>query len=156
MAFGELSEFFDPTIRLPIKGKVYVIESPDAKTGIHVQRLFNTATSALNGADVSPADLASLELDDDEEKDLYPRVLGAAYAQMIADKVPWEMVKHAGVTALFWIGVSKDAAESFWVSVQGEARRPEPQDRKAPAKKPSQSPGTRSPRPAGSRATSTP
>jgi hypothetical protein len=151
----DLTEFFDPTLRLPMKGKVYVVESPEAGVGIHIQRLFNTATAAFAGAELSTEDLAALELDDAEEQDLYPRVLGATYREMVDDGLPWVWIKHAGTTALMWIGLGIEAAENFWEEApQGEARRPVPQDRKAPAKKASPKTGTRSRRPAASRATS--
>lgn len=155
MAFQDLAEFFDPTLQLPMRGKTYVVESPDATTGVHVQRLFSTATTVIAGGDVSEKDLAAIELDDDEEKELYPRVLGTAYGEMVEDKIPWVWIKHAGTTALMWIGVGVEAAEKFWSEApSGEARRPATQDHKAPAKKASSTRGTRSPRKAASPATS--
>ena len=130
----DLDEFFDPTLRLPIRGKVYVVASPDAKTGLRVQRLMSTGAVAAMGGEVSDADLESLEFDDDEERDLYLRILGPAYDEMLADGLPWEIVQHAGQTALMWVAFGREAAERVWESV-GEAHRPEPQDRKAPAAK---------------------
>jgi len=131
----DLAEFFDPTLRLPIRGKVYVVESPDAKTGIHVQRLMTTGVLASSGAEVSQDRLDELELDDADEIDLYKRLLGPAYDEMLADGLPWAIVKHAGVTAFMWVAYDRDSAERFWESAAGEAKRPEPQDRKAPAVK---------------------
>jgi hypothetical protein len=153
MALQDLQDFFDPSFHMPIMGKVYVVQSPDAATGVKLQRLFTMAASAKMGVALSPEDLASLELDDEEEVETYSLVLGSAYAEMVADKVPFEMVKHAGTTAMMWIGLSREAAEAYWSAGVGEARGPEPQDHKAPAKKKT-TPTTRSGRPAASRASS--
>lgn len=127
MGFRELDEFFDPTLRLPIRGKVYVIKSVDAKTGIRLQRLFTVGAQAVAGAEVSSEQLASLELDDSEEFELYQTVLGDAYDEMIADELPWDIIRHAGTTAFMWAAGNRQAAEDFWAS-PGEAR-PVPQDR---------------------------
>lgn len=137
MAFKDLQEFFDPTLRLPIGGKTYVVESVDAKTGIWCQRLFTTGAQAASGLAVTEADVAQLELDDEQERELYEKVLGAAYDEMIVDAVPWEFLKHAGITAFMWVAVSRDAAEEFWASGEsvGKPGRPVPQDHKAPARK---------------------
>lgn len=136
-----------------MRGKVYVID-PDAAAGIYCQKLFNTATAALAGADLTPEDIASLELDDEAEKNLYPKVLGPAYAEMFADGIPWVWIKHAGTTALMWLGLGMPAAESFWAAApQGEARRPATQDRKSPAKKSTRPRKSAQP---GSRGSSTP
>ncbi|HET6915576.1 MAG TPA: hypothetical protein VFH56_05745 [Acidimicrobiales bacterium] len=130
----DLDEFFNPTLRLPIHGKVYVVASPDAKTGLRVQRLMSVGAYAAAGGEVTDDDLDSLEFDDDEERDLYLRILGPAYDEMVADGLPWEIVQHAGQTALTWVAFGRDAADRIWESV-GEPQRPEPQDRKAPAAK---------------------
>jgi hypothetical protein len=129
----DLAEFFDPTLKLPIAGKVYVVQPPDAKTGIHVQRLMTTGMLAASGGEVSQSQLDELELDDADEINLYQKLLGAVYDEMLADGHPWPYVKHAGVTAFMWVAYGKDSAEQFWESAAGEAKRPEPQDRKATA-----------------------
>lgn len=141
MAFKELDEFFDPTLRLPIRGKVYVVPSPDAKTGLWCQRMLATGELAAAGVELSPEDIEALNLDDGQEKELYRTVLGTAWDELFADGVPWEMVKHAGKTAFIWIASTREAAEACWNSAEGdseetlgESRRPTPQDHKAPAR----------------------
>jgi len=138
VGFKDLEDFLDPTLVLPIRGKKYVVPSPPADLGLRVQRLVALGNAAANGLDLSPEDLASIDLDDDEERDLLPRLLGSAYGEMVADGLPWEWVKHAGTTALMWVGLGYEAAEAFWSSAVGEARRPVPQDHKAPAPKTAQ------------------
>lgn len=136
MAFKELDEWFDSSLKLPIKGKVYRIESVDAATGVWCQRLMSVAVQASSGKKVSEKDVASLDLDDDQELDLYQRTMGDTYAEMVDDGIPWEWIKHAGTTTLLWIANGTDAAEAFWnAGGNPEAQRLEPQDRKAPARK---------------------
>jgi hypothetical protein len=141
MAFKQLEEFFDAQITLPIRGKKYVIESPDAETGLLCQRIMASAATVMAGGEISEEDTAKIRLDDEEERDLYERLLGAAWGQMFADKVPWTLVKHAGSTALVWVTSSREEAEAFWEA--GPKPEPKaPQDRKAPARKASTSRAT--------------
>ncbi|WP_166375974.1 DUF7426 family protein [Aeromicrobium phragmitis] len=126
--FKDLDDFFDPTLRLPIRGKEYVIQPVDAATGVWVQRLFEVGVRLQSGDDVEEAQLASLKLDDAEERDTFRRVLGDTYDEMVADNVPWPYIKHAGTTTLIWIATDKDRAEAYW-SAGGER----PKARKAPA-----------------------
>jgi hypothetical protein len=145
MALRDLDEFFDPTFDLPIRGKVYAVKSPDAATGLLAQRLLVNGLRSAAGEDLSPQDIAALELSDDDERDLYPRILGDCYGQMVKDNIPWEMIKHAALTIFMWVGYNREAAETFWESAasSGESQRPEPQDHKAPARKAAASPRSR-------------
>lgn len=134
MAFKQLEEFFDASITLPINGKDYTIQSPDAETGIFCQRLMAGAATVMSGNEISDKDAEKLHLDDEEEQDLYERLLGPVWDEMLADKVPWTLMKHAGSTALVWVTQSQEEAQEFWS--QGPKKDPAaPQDRKPPAKK---------------------
>lgn len=112
--FKDLDEFFDPSLQLPIRGKTYVIESPDAKTGLFVQGMMSLAADARAGLDVNPADLQALKLDDDEERDLHKRLLGPVYDEMLADGVRWHQIQHVGHTVIFWVIRGKAFAEAYW------------------------------------------
>ena len=120
MTFKDLDDFLDSSLKLPYKGKVYEIPSPDADTGLWCQNLFSVFTTAASGGQVSDKFADRLKLDDDEELTLYQRVLSpAVYAEMIADKVPWDVLRHMAQTALIWIGADETRAEDFL-----EHRRP--------------------------------
>lgn len=139
MSFADLDEFFDDTLKLPVGGKTYVIASVDAETGLWCQRMLSTAAEVATGSDLSETEVGDLLLDDDQERDLYRRVLGDVYDELVADKVGWERLKHVGTTAFMWAAGNKQTAEDFWLSGgeagSGEPQRPVPQDHKAPAKK---------------------
>lgn len=136
MGFQDLQELVEPWLDLPIRGKTYRVESVDAKTGIWCQRIVTVAGAAQAGIDLTDAEVASLHLDDDEEQDFNRRLLGAAYDEMLEDKVPWDFVKLAARVVFTWTVRDREAAEELWArGGRPEAPRPTPQDRKAPAKK---------------------
>src|SRR4051812_14586508 len=102
--FKDLDEFFDDGLSLPVGGKTYRIPAPSAQVGLYCQKLAEAATQAADGKDVSEADL-----DDAREADLYVKVLGPVYDELIADKVSWPKIKHVAVTTFLWI-VGNDVA----------------------------------------------
>lgn len=130
MSFRDLDEFFDSSLRLPVRGKTYVIPSPDAKTGLWCQRIIALAGKGKDG--LTDDDAASLRLDDDEERDLFQRLLGDAFEEMVADGLPWEHVKHCGMTALMWAAGNSEQAEAYWNA--GGDPKAAPRDRKRSAK----------------------
>jgi hypothetical protein len=133
MVLQDLDELIDPVLRLPIHGKTYEVRSPSAELGIKLERLFQSAIAQSAG--VSASDISDIKLSDDEERNLYKQLLGPVWDEMVVDDLPWVYVKHVGVTALLWVAGGLDAAEAYWSTAPGEAKRPEPQDHKAPANK---------------------
>lgn len=154
MPFRELDEWFDSSLKLPIQGKTYRIESVDAETGVWCQRIFSVAVKAADGGDVDAETVKTLAFDDDQEIDLYSRLMGPTYDEMRTDGLPWEWIKLAGTTCLMWVVNGMEAAEAFWNAGGGtpEAGRPEPQDRKAPARKARQDSTAGKRRPTGAEA----
>lgn len=131
MSFRDLDEFFDSSLRLPIRGKTYLVPSPPAEDGLWIMRMLTTADRARAGEEIDAAVLAGLQLDDAQERSLYERCLGPALPEMLADGVPWEMVKHAGTTAFIWVGGDRATAERYWSSPPGEAPAPNRAARRA-------------------------
>jgi hypothetical protein len=114
MAFKDYDEFAaDGALRIPIRGKLYLIPDVDAKTGLYFERLLAAGVSVHLGADLT--DLPRPDLDDDQERTLYQRALGTAYDEMMADGCPWPAVKRAGVTAFLHVS-DPDLAEKYWNS----------------------------------------
>lgn len=112
MSFHNRDEF-DP-LELPIRGKTYIVRSPDAKTGLFVQAMMLAAAQVRAGGNVDDDTISSVVLNDDDERDLHERVLGDAYQQMLDDAVPWHLLKAAGVTTVLWITQGRVTAESYW------------------------------------------
>jgi hypothetical protein len=98
----------DPTLDLPVGDKTYSVPSCDAPTGLWV-------TGMMTGAAEEP-----VELDDDDERNLYQRVLGPVYDEMLADGVPWPAFKRVGSAVLLWIAFGEGAAERYWNRDQDE------------------------------------
>ena len=99
MAFKDLSEFFDPDLRLPIRGKTYTITSPNAEQGIKIRALF-----------ADPEETITNEV----EYDTIRQLLGPVWDEMNADGVSWVETMHAGRTALMYYGISPSVGETHW------------------------------------------
>ncbi|WP_424183855.1 DUF7426 family protein [Actinokineospora sp. G85] len=113
MPFRDLGELLDAGLKLPIRGKVYTVPPVDAETGLRLQRLAEIAAQVADVAE-NGGSLDGVVLDDAAEVDLYRDALGAAYDEMLADRVPWPALKLAGVTAWLDAAVSREAAEAYW------------------------------------------
>ncbi|MFD0478000.1 hypothetical protein ACFQ0B_64935 [Nonomuraea thailandensis] len=125
--FQDLDEFFDDTLPLPVGGKWYVVPPPDAEVGLLCQRLMNASLAAEQGDTVDDPklnELVEVVLNDDEERDLYQRILGPVWDELHADKVKWPRIQHVGATALVWVAAGKDAAAKIWAS--GGSGKPRP------------------------------
>ncbi|MCF6467405.1 hypothetical protein FAF44_03110 [Nonomuraea sp. MG754425] len=135
--FRNLDEFFDPSLRLPVGSKTYVIAPPDGEVGLLVQRLMHAGIAAEAGQDIDAEglnDLAKSVLSNDSaETDLYPRILGPVWDELFADKLDWPVIQHIGETAMLWIAAGTDAAAKHWEAGAGEAEAPNRKARRAAA-----------------------
>ncbi|MDF3280487.1 hypothetical protein [Gordonia sp. N1V] len=114
MEYPDLDDFFDPCLRLPIGGTVYVIEPPSAMDVIRLRRKFadtNDRATALERLDWQ-AKMFGAEWD--AEKEEYVGADGSVWAQMLADGVGGEEILRAANTALLHFGVSPDMALTYW------------------------------------------
>lgn len=134
MGFQDLTEILDPFLPLPIRGKTYRIPAPSVAVGLRSQATLVIGLKVKAGEEVSPADVAALQLDDEQEAEFTHQMLGDLRDEMAADGVPWEYVRHAAKTVFMWTVGDREQAEKVWADA-GKAPRPAPRDRKAPAKK---------------------
>lgn len=111
--FGELSEFLDDSITLPVPGKDgtkdYVIPSVDGKTGLWAQHLLEEVERAREDGNPDAG-----KLDDGDERLLYERMLGPVLGTMLDDGVRWQTISHAAMTVFFWTTAGRDAAIKYW------------------------------------------
>lgn len=91
-------------------GKVYVVPSPNAATGQRLSALADISVKMARKLEVTEAEAARLQLNDDEERDFLEMVLGTCYAELIADGVSWQRIKRLGLYAFTYFGVSPEAA----------------------------------------------
>lgn len=110
----DLREFHDPHLYLPISGKTYKVESPDAASGLRLRRMLSdpdirwTDEEEVNEL----ATLLGATVDVDEDGD--PRWKGGAWGQMLDDGISWPEIIHAGRTALVYFGQSSALGEIYW------------------------------------------
>jgi hypothetical protein len=107
--FPEVAAFLGETLDLPINGTVYSVPPVDAETGV---RLVTRFTEVSNRASAQDDD--EEVADDLGEIALFKETLGPVYAQLVADRVPWPMIKAAGLTALTWHLHGEDVALVMW------------------------------------------
>lgn len=108
--FAALDELFDDTLTLPFGSRAYVIPSPTAADGLRVQQITSLAARLVSGGEAVDTTL----LDDDDERDLLRMCLGPVYDEMQADGITWSKMRHAGLTAMFWIVSGPETAEKYW------------------------------------------
>ncbi len=98
MPFKEWTEFAAGPLELPYRGKVYVIAQPDVETGAKI-------TSGLG-------DKGALREADNET--LWRLLLGPAFDEMKADRVPQAFVSRAFMVALTDFQIGREVAEVTW------------------------------------------
>ncbi len=94
----------------PRGGKVYRVESVDAKTGMRLTALADISRNLQRGAAVSPADVAKLNMDDDQEREFSEQVMGATYHEVIADGVDWPIIQKMVQYTYMYFAMGTDVA----------------------------------------------
>jgi len=132
MAFQDLREFFDGSLRLPVGGKTYVIPPIPFKDGLMAQTILDAAIKAQTGRELTESDFDGV-LDDDDERSLYQQMLGPAYDEMVTDGLNWPELQRCGTTAFLFFTSGEQAATSFWEEGPGEAPAPNRATRRSKA-----------------------
>ena len=114
MAFKDIAEHLDPTLQLPIRGKVYEIEPVDSDTGLFLQTYMALNTAVRAGVDITDDDVKRLRIDEDDPRDMMQRVLGDTLDELREDGVSFETIKLVAGTVMIWTLQDREAAEVFW------------------------------------------
>lgn len=99
MPLKAYEEFAQEPLTFPISGKAYVVPPLGFADGIRLQRI-------LAGDDDT--------LDDAPAEEGWRLVLGSAFDEMVADKVPMEALARAGFTAMTDFQFGREQAERVW------------------------------------------
>lgn len=164
--FGNLDQFLEDTLTLPVGEHEYVIPSPDAALGLWCQRLYTVALQINEGETPTPIPaLQALPGDPDQtpltadtkgkvaqDERLYRRLLGPVWDELHANNVSWPKIKVIAETAVFWAGAGLEVAEVYWSSggnpealrPNRKARRSTPTGGASTTKKPGSGSGTKS------------
>lgn len=111
MAYDNLSEFWDPSLHLPVGDKTYRVPAPTADEGLHLRAIFSDPDR---------------EVTDAEEFELIQQVLGTVWRQMVDDGVSWPVLMHVGRTACIHYGISPQAGHMFWLRPGDVGNQPPP------------------------------
>lgn len=100
-------------------GKTYRFASPSAKVGLSLAALANLAVRAQFGGDVSAQ---SLDLDDDQERDLMRDVMGDTLDELTTDGVSWVRIQRLNKYLFIHFAMGEDAAARM--TLPGESSAP--------------------------------
>lgn len=189
MAVRDLADYFDSGLDYPNvpsklhpEGKTYRVESPDAATGLWLTQLAHLGGKAAFGLSISASDLASLKLDDDQERDLYQRVMGctsecravgedgtvgapcgSTYDEMVADAVAWTVLQKIAQDAYLFFAIDEAMANTRLGSPGEAPARANRATRRTAAKtagrksaRASTASGSRTPKPASTASSTSP
>lgn len=112
MAYKDLDTFFDPDLKLPIRGKLYTVPAPGAPEAARLRK--QVAAEGVPPVEQVGEALKILGAVEDEAGVW----AGGVYDEMVADNIPWPMIFHAGRTAILHYGFTPDMAESHWALAQ--------------------------------------
>ena len=139
MAIKDLTKYLTPNLELPYNGKTYVVTPPDRETGLMLTAINVAGVAAFvraNTGGICPTCGHAGEMDLDEktksllavanEKDLGELSLGAAYQEMIDDRVPAQDLELFELYAFYyWVLGEKMADEIIAARATDRAARPE-------------------------------
>lgn len=108
----DLDDLLDDRLELPIAGQVYRIEGPDAEIGLWCQRSVAAGIEASLGRTVP--DAPQLVFEGQDELDLYRRLLGPVYDQMVKAKLSHPKIKFVTETVIIWCAIGKASAHAYW------------------------------------------
>jgi len=95
----------------PIGDETYRVWEVSASVAVTVMKLADIGRDVHEGRDADTS-----ELSDGEERDLYARLLGETWDQLIDDDLPWSDVQAVCASVMAWVVRDKDTAEQVWNS----------------------------------------
>lgn len=111
MTFVDLTDFLDDDgLHVTVRGKEYLIPSPDADTGMRLNAIATIGAAVQSGKTVPESQLKSLELNDDEERNFTEQVLGSALEELRADGFSWVQLSRMAQYAFTHFAISPETA----------------------------------------------
>lgn len=163
--FSDLDEYFSPGLTLTVQGREYVLPLPSAELGLWCRRIAQSVGEITGAA--TDEELAEATDRVTARRDSLPelpgdltfeeRILGPAYHQMVADRVPDPYIQFCAQTGYFWIVSGEDAAARYWTAGGNPEKAGGPNnraERRAQNSKNGTAVASATPRPASSSGTS--
>lgn len=114
MAFQDLRELLDVAqLQLPIGGEVYTVEACTAEDWLWFNAYSAEIDAAINTGKLN-VEIEGLSQVNPEE--LYRRILGESFDDMVADGVTGKELSISAWTAFFWHLGNESFAEAVWVN----------------------------------------
>jgi len=142
-----------PSTKHP-EGHTYRVPSPDAITGLRLTALADLSMKYKNKQGVTEADVASLRLSDDDERDFIQQVLSLeVVGEMKDDGCRWEHMRRIGMYAYLFFTAGEKAAEDARENglLLGKAPGPTPNRAQRRSKTPAKASATSGASPASSK-----
>lgn len=111
-AFGDLNQYLDPHLTLPIKGRDFVVEAPSANEGLRLKARV-LGDEPMTDLDETKLAVSLLGGRYDEKNDKWVGPKGSVFSQMM-NHADWDSVYRAAKTALIYFTISREIAEIFW------------------------------------------
>ena len=128
MAFKDLAEVLDDTLRIPLNGKEYVIHGVTAESGLWFQAIVEVGkvqADAIRKAEEAgeaapqeidvPADIERV-IEAAHGRDLQREALGDTLDELIADGVSQVRINHLAQTVVLWTVAGRPQAEEYFNS----------------------------------------
>lgn len=121
MKLDDLDQYLNPGLILTVKGREYTVPLPSAELGLWCRR-GTVAMGDINAASTDAEMQAAVDRMQQlpalpgEDLTMSQRMLGTAYAEMVADGVEDPYIEFCGHTAYIWIIAGEEAAARWWQS----------------------------------------
>ena len=128
MAFKDLADVLDDTLRIPLSGKEYVIHGVTAETGLWFQAIVEAGKAQADairkakedGTDAPqeislPGDIERV-LEAARGRDMQREALGDILDELTADGVSQVRINHLAQTVLMWTVLGREQAEEYFNS----------------------------------------
>lgn len=121
----DLSDALDlPKLRIPLRGKVYIVLPCSGKAWLQLQDINNRASEALAESGDPKAEFKTGVTEDE----MFKLALGDTYDELMAE-VSVAEIRHAAMTAYYWQLGDEAVAVAVWESA-GKAPEPVPAPRR--------------------------
>lgn len=130
MTYADLSDFLDDDgLTVTLRGKEYLIPSPDAEKGLQLAAMANIGVKAKLGQDITEEQMRSIQIDT-EGKDFIRFVLtDAVVDQMIVDGISWVALSRVAQYAFTHFALNPETARKALEAGMFAGKAPAPTNR---------------------------
>ena len=109
--FGDLRQFLDRDLTLPVGDKEYTIPAPNAEKGLELRARALSGTMTEADEIIAAVELCGGKWDDDKDDFVKPK--GSVFAKLMREQ-DWATVHRVIKTGLIFYSVSRERAAIYW------------------------------------------